>query len=118
MADSIPRKDEGIRFLVISKPQFPVPPEMALGLFDAMVAWVTKYKGSGKIEQAWSYAGGGGGGGIANVESLEELDAFMAEYPFGPFSETKYIPLVDVVPSLQRFKQAMQAMMAGGGGGR
>jgi hypothetical protein len=40
------------------------------------------------------------------------MDAIMAEFPFGPFSETECLPLMDLRKSVQNFKQAMQAMMA------
>ena len=105
-----------MRFLVISKSKHLAPPEMTLGLLDAMVAWTNKYKQNGKIEAVWATAGVPGGGGILNVNSLEEIDAILAEYPFGPFSDTEVIPIVDLVESLQRAKQAAQAMMPGGGG--
>ena len=36
------------------------------------------------------------------MDSLEELDAIMAEFPFGPFSDTEIVPIVDLVPALQR----------------
>jgi len=55
-----------------------------------------------------------GGGGIANVGSLEELDAVMAEFPFGAISDVEVIPLVDLDASLERMKQSVEAMVAGG----
>ena len=105
-----------MRFLVIAKSKHLVPPDMMLGLLDAMIAWNNKYKQNGKMEAIWGTAGMPGGGGILNVNSLEELDAIMVEFPLGPFSETEVIPIVDLVESLQRAKQAAQAMMPGGGG--
>ena len=100
-----------MRFLVVTKPKHPAPPEMVLGLADAMTPWINKYTGNKKIEQAWGFAGIAGGFGIANVNSFEELDAIMMEFPFGPLSEIEIYPLVDVLGSVQRMKQAIQAMM-------
>lgn len=41
-----------MRFLVIAKSKQPVPPEAALGLFEASVGWVNKHKANGKMESA------------------------------------------------------------------
>lgn len=102
-----------MKFLIISHPKQPIPPEIGIQLVDAMVAWVNQHKGSGKIEDVWGFAASGGGGGILNVDSAEELDAIMVGFPFGAFSEVEAYPLVDLHESLQRLKQAMQAMAGG-----
>ena len=103
-----------MRFLISSNSKFPPPPEAIVGLFDAMIGWVAKYKS--KWDTIWASAGSPGGGGILNVSSLEELDAIMAEFPFGPFSDTQVVPLVDLTEALQRGKKAALAMMPGAGG--
>ncbi len=100
-----------MRFLVVTKSKVPVPPEALGGLVDAMTSWTARYQG--KMEQVWSFAGIPGGGGILNVASLDELDAIMAQFPFGPFSDIEIYPLVDLDASLQRVKQAAQAMAGG-----
>ena len=99
-----------MRFLVVSKSNQPPPPEMAMGLIDAMAEWVRKYTASGKFEQVWGVAGAQAGGGILNVNSLEEVDAIMAEFPFGPFSDVEVSGLVDIETTLKNAKQAIQAM--------
>ena len=99
-----------MRFLVVAKAKTPFPPEMAMGLVDAMSAWARKHTASGKFEQVWGVAGVQAGGGIANVNSLEEMDAIMAEFPFGPFSDVEVSGLVDLESSLKNTKQAIQAM--------
>ena len=101
-----------MRFLIVSKSKHPMPPEMAPGLLDAMSGWAKKYTANKKMEQIWAFAGTPAGGGVLNVGSLDELDSIMAEYPFGPFSDTEVYPLVDLHDSLQRSKQVMQSMMA------
>lgn len=103
-----------MRFLIVTKAKLPgPPPEVMLGLFDAMAPWQKKW--AKKIELIWGFAGIAGGGGIANVASLEELDAFMAELPVGAISDVEIYGLVDVEGSLQRAKQAIQAMAPKGG---
>ncbi len=102
-----------MRFLVVTKSKVPFPPEMALGLLDAMEEWVRKYTTNGKLEQVWGFAGIQGGGGIVNVNSLEELDAIMNEFPFAPFSDTEIYGLADLQTGLQNMKQVIQAMAPG-----
>ncbi len=99
-----------MRFLVVTKTNQPLPPEMAMGLTEAMEGWVRKYTASGKFEQVWGVAGAQAGGGILNVNSLEEVDAIMSEFPFGPFSDVEVYGLVDLETSLKNTKQAIQAM--------
>ncbi len=99
-----------MRFLVIAKSKQPFPPEMAMGLVDAMEGWVRKYTASGQFEQSWGVAGAQAGGGILKVNSLEEVDAIMAEFPFGPFSDVEIYGLVDLETTLKNTKQAIQAM--------
>jgi muconolactone delta-isomerase len=99
-----------MRFLVITKQRHPVHPEQALGLFEAVSGWARGLQASGKIEQAWSFAGLPGGGGIFNVNSLEELDQAMNAFPLGPFTEIEVLPLVDLEPSLESVRGAIRAM--------
>ena len=103
-----------MRFLVTAKSKHQIPPEAMGGLTDAMIAWINKYTANGKMEQVWGLAGLPGGGSILNVDSLEELDTIMGEFPFGPFSDTEISAIVDLVPALQRGREAFEAMMAGG----
>lgn len=104
-----------MRFLVMSKNKHMPPMEMMPGLIDAMIAWSNGLTASGKAEAVWGTAGVPGGGGILNVDSVEELDALLTQNPFGPFSETTVVPIVELSTSLQNMKQVIQAMMPGGG---
>jgi muconolactone delta-isomerase len=104
-----------MRFLVITKTKHPLPPQMAVGLLDAMIAWTDTYTKSGKMEQIWSFAGYQAGGGILNVESLEELDSVMVHMPLAPFSHVEVYGLVDVKDALNRGKQVTSEMMQGAG---
>ena len=96
-----------MRYLVVTTLRFSLPPEMAMGLFDALSKWAKRYKEAGKFEQIWSFAGLQGGGGILNVDSLDELDQIMIEFPLGPFSKVEMHGLVDLDESLDRTKKAM-----------
>lgn len=100
-----------MRFLVVSNQKYPMPPEMVNAVFAGMKAFEKQYIGNKKMEQIWSFAGSRGGGGIVNVNSLEELDAIVAEYPFGPFSDTTIYPLTDLDRSLDNALNAFKKMM-------
>ena len=76
-----------MRFLVTTTSKFPMPPEVAPDLIEALGAWANRYTQSGKLETVWASAGKPAGGGVLNVDSLDELDAIMTEFPVGPFSE-------------------------------
>ncbi|MBI4333313.1 MAG: hypothetical protein HY673_18770 [Chloroflexi bacterium] len=99
-----------MRFLVTCKTKFPMPPEAAAGLADAMVGWSEKYLKEKKMEQVWGFAGVWGGGGILNVNSAEELDAIMIEFPFGPFVDIECYVLSDLKMAMSNMKKAVAAM--------
>ena len=105
------RKEKAVKFLIVTKQKFPVPPEHALALIDAFSAYIRKYKASGHLEAEWSFSGSQGGGAVVNVDTLEELDAIIAEFPLGPFSEVEVYPLVDLEDSIARTKQMIQTRM-------
>lgn len=99
-----------MRVLIVSKAQFPIPPEAVPMLIDGMTAWMNKYTKEKKMEQVFGFAGLNGGGGILNVNSAEELDAIMTEFPFGPWSQNEVYILSDVNASLANFKRVMAQM--------
>jgi muconolactone delta-isomerase len=100
-----------MRFLVVANNRGPVPPDMAIGLFESFSAWLKKYTANKKIEQAFGFAGEQGGGGILNVDSFDELNAIIAEWPLNPFSQIDVHPLMDLQTSIQQTKQAILAML-------
>ena len=105
-----------MRFLVVTNSREAAPPEMTMGMLDAMSGWVSQWTNAGKMEQVWSFAGLSGGGGILNVDSLEELDAIMAGFPFGQISDVEIYGLADLEQLLQTSREIIQQMMAQGGG--
>ena len=100
-----------MRFLIITKGRDPLPPEMAIGMLQMFQGWLAEHRGSGKLEQAWSFAGQPGGGGIANVDSLEELDAIMATFPLAQTSEITVYPLADLDAVLETSLANIQGIM-------
>ncbi len=105
-----------MRFLVVTTGRDPVPPDMGMAMIQMMQGWLAEHRASGKLEQAWSFAGQVGGGGIANVDTHEELDAMMAGFPFGQTSHVNVYPLADLDAALAGGLETMQAMMAAGDG--
>lgn len=106
-----------MKFVILSKQKHMIPPERAIPIIDAFLAYIKKYTESGHFKDVWTFAGRGGGGAVVVVDSLEELDGMVAEYPFGPFSDIEVYPVVDTAESMQRTKAMIQAQMAGMGGG-
>lgn len=95
-----------MKFLMIGKLRHPIPPDIAMGLFDDMAAWSKKYTASQQMQETWGFAGLYAGGGILEVKSLEELDSIMTEYPFGPFSDIEIYGLTDLAAAIERAKKA------------
>jgi len=102
-----------MRFLVVTEPNTPIPPDAVLGLYGAMKTWKASYTAAGKMEEIWAFANGKGGCGVVNVDSLEELNQMAAEYPFQPFSRMDIYALVDFDTSVDSATKAFGAMMAG-----
>ena len=100
-----------MKFLIVTMQNQMVPPEHALPLLDAFMAYVDKYKKSGHFEAEWSFSGMQGGGAIVEVDSLEELDTLIIEYPLGPFSNIQIYPLVDLEDSIDKSRQRIQSAM-------
>ena len=100
-----------MRFLVVTKGRDPLPPEMAIPMLQMFQGWLAEHRASGKLEEAWSFAGQVGGGGIANVDSLEELDAIMATYPFSQTSDIEVYPLADIDAVLETSLANIQGIM-------
>ena len=98
-----------MRFLVVTKPQFPIPPEAVDGLLHELAGWASKWTSQGKLEQVWGFAGFHGIGGIFKVDSLEDLDAVISEFPFWIFSVAEITPLISLDDRIQRDKEARQA---------
>lgn len=100
-----------MRFLVLTSAREAMPPESALPMVQAMKAWVAEHRGSGRMVEAFNFAGGQGGGGILEVESHEELDEIMAGFPLGPFSEIEVHALSDLDAALDSFEKSITQMM-------
>lgn len=100
-----------MRFLIVSKVKYPIPPESGIPLLEALRGWAKQYTASKKIEQVWGFAGLLAGGGIINANSLEELSAIMMEFPLNMFNDTEIYSLIDMDQHARSSIEAIKKMM-------
>jgi hypothetical protein len=100
-----------MRILVISRPQFPFPPEQLPGLIAAFAAWRARYRSV--MESFDFFAGGGGGFGVVNAPDEVTFNQMMLEYPFGPLSELEIRPVISGDKALAQWEAAIKAMAGG-----
>ena len=72
----------------------PIPPEQAVNLYTAAIAWMEERLKNGKIECHYTFPDRGGFA-IANVNSAEELDDEILSYPLYPFFDWEVSVLVE-----------------------
>ena len=84
-----------MKYLVIATPRpVPVPPEQAISLYKATIAWIDEREKNGMIDANYIFIGGGGFA-ITNVDSQEKGYDELLSYPLYPFFEWDVKPLVD-----------------------
>ena len=99
-------------FLVHGRVTHQVPPELAVELTDAYLAYVKKWKAAGAVDQVWNYLACLGGCMIVNLTSVDDLDQMLLEHPFIPYMEVTVEPLVEAEAGSERFKDMFRAMTA------
>ncbi len=104
-----------MKFLVVTTSRESMPMEMVLPAMHGMQAWLAEQRASGRLTEAWSFAGMNGGGGIVEVDSHEELDEVMAGFPFAQTSDMQIYALADLDSSIERGIAAFSAMMEAAG---
>jgi muconolactone delta-isomerase len=84
-----------MKFLTIGSPKaIPVPPDQAVKLYPAAMAWIDQQIKSGKIEAMYIFPEGGGMA-ISDVNSQEEAFDLLTSYPLYSFFDWKVQALVD-----------------------
>jgi hypothetical protein len=95
-----------MKYLVVAKSnQIQIPPERAVGLYKATLAWIDERVKDGRIDVNYTFIGGGGLA-IANVNTLEQAFAELLSYPLYAFFEWEVKPLVD-------YRQAFDIIIEG-----
>lgn len=99
-----------MKALVIGRPKFQVPPEMAPMVTQGAIDWYERYKDS--FLEFGTFIGGGGFA-VVDVDDAETLNKMVAEMPFVMFSDVTAELYVEGDKGFHQFMEAMQAMMAG-----
>lgn len=98
-----------MRFAVIVRPKFPIPPEQTGMVLEGFAQWREKYRGN--LEVFEFFAGGGGGFGIANFPDAESLNQMMIENPINFFSDVEVHPTIDGDVALKQWRESASMMM-------
>jgi hypothetical protein len=89
------RRKYTMKYLVIGNPNLtPIPPELAVNIYKAAIAWMDERLKNGKLDFHYIFAERGGFV-IANVNSPEELFDEMLSYPLYPFFDWEVKALVE-----------------------
>jgi hypothetical protein len=84
-----------MKYLIIGSPNArPVPPDMAINLYQAAIAWVDNLIKTGKLDCTYIFPEAGGMA-IGNVNSQEEAFDLLTSYPLYGFFDWKVKVLVD-----------------------
>jgi len=100
-----------MRFAVIVRPKFPIPPEQVGMVIEGFAQWREKYRGN--LEVFEFFAGGGGGFGIASFDNVESLNQMMLENPINFFSDVEVHPTIVGDVALRQWRELASMMMAG-----
>jgi hypothetical protein len=92
-----------MRFAVIYRPKFPIPPAELPEMLKGMGDWVQRY---GDRVEGTQFFVGGGGFGLVDSDDAEELTRLLAENPFTPYSEVEVKPLLDPAAALSILAEA------------
>ena len=97
-----------MKALVIGRPKFQIPPEMAPMVTQGALDWYERYKD--RFVEFGTFMGGGGFG-VVEVESTEQLNKMISEMPFVTFSEVTAELYVEGDVGFRQFQESMQAML-------
>jgi hypothetical protein len=100
-----------MKALVIGRPKFQVPPDMAPMVTQGALDWYDRYKDRFEVFGTFM---GGGGFAVVEVDGADELNKMIAEMPFAMFSEISAELFVEGDKGFRQFQDAMQAMMGAG----
>lgn len=97
-----------MKALVIGRPKFQVPPDMAAMVTQAALDWYERYKDRFEIFGTFL---GGGGFAVVEADDAEELSKMIVEMPFATFSDVTAELFVEGDKGFRQFQEAMAAMM-------
>lgn len=97
-----------MKALVIGRPKFQVPPDMAPMVTQAALDWYERYKDRFEIFGTFL---GGGGFAVVEADDAEELSKMIVEMPFATFSDVTAELFVEGDKGFRQFQEAMAGMM-------
>ena len=97
-----------MKALVIGRPKFQIPPDMAPMVTQGALDWYERYKD--RFIEFGTFMGGGGFA-IVEVDDSEELSQMIVEMPFATFSDISAELYVEGDKGFRQFQEAMAAMM-------
>ena len=97
-----------MKALVIGRPKFQIPPDMAPMVTQGALDWYERYKD--RFIEFGTFMGGGGFA-IVEVDDSEELSQMIVEMPFATFSDISAELYVEGDKGFRQFQEAMQGMM-------
>ena len=97
-----------MRFLVIARPKFPIPPDQVLALTEGAKQWYDRYEG--QLEAFGNFASGGGFG-VVDATDETSLLTMLWEMPFIPFSEVTVDAFLPGKAGFDVFADTVKAMM-------
>jgi hypothetical protein len=101
-----------MRVMVVVKPRFFIPMEQFPQLIQGFVDWRARHREHMEVFEF--FAGSAGGFGIINIDNEAALNLMFIEYPFSPYSEIEFRPILDGDAALRQWQQAMDAMQGQG----
>jgi hypothetical protein len=100
-----------MRFAIIARAKFPIPPEQLGMVTDGFAAWRERHRD--RMEVFEFLVGGNGGFGIVNADDVETLNQMMTENPLFAFSEVEVWPTINGDVALKQWRETLAQMMAG-----
>jgi hypothetical protein len=100
-----------MRFMFITRSQFPVPPEEIPAMMEGFVAWWERYRD--RFEGAGFFVEGNGGGGICKVADEAEFHQMVLEWPFAQYSRNEAYALVDMDTALGQWQALLASVPQG-----
>jgi hypothetical protein len=100
-----------VKALVIGRPKFQVPPDMAPMITQGALDWYDRYKD--RFVEFGTFLGGGGFG-VVEIDDVDELNKMISEMPFVTFSEMTVELYVEGDKGLRQFQESLAAMMGAG----
>ena len=100
-----------MRFLVVARPQFQIPPELLPQMIEGALEWHERYK---EQLQEFGTFPGGGGFGIVEAQDSTRLNQLMLEMPFSPFAHHDVYPIVPGDTGLRQLRERAGDLVASG----